>query len=69
MVKNSVGELEYFQVAQTVAGAETLSRELAAIRNTGDYYRRTILTLDLIDRDEGGIRCRNVIEWLLGTES
>ena len=65
VVKNRQGETEYYQVSLTIADQSTLDRELSAIENTGDYYRRTILTLDLIDTDEKGIQCRNVINWLL----
>lgn len=65
VVKNQDGEMEYFQVSQTVADEKTLERKLSAIKNTGDYYRRTILSMDLLDSDENGIRCRNLLNWLL----
>lgn len=67
VVKNTDGEAEYYQVAQTLSSAETLKRELSAIENTGDYYRRTILTMDLVETSEKGIRCRNLVDWLTET--
>ena len=65
VVKNREGEIEYFQVSQTIADKPTLERELSAIKNTGDYYKKTILTMDLLESSEEGISCRNLINWLL----
>jgi predicted AAA+ superfamily ATPase len=66
VIKNQDGVTEYFQVAQTVAETKTLEREMSAVKNTGDNYMKTILTLDLFKTDETGIECKNVIDWLLG---
>ncbi|MBQ2659707.1 ATP-binding protein [Candidatus Saccharibacteria bacterium] len=66
VIKNTDGEVEYYQVTQTLASEETRKRELSAIENTGDYYRRTILTMDLAETSEKGIRCRNLVDWLTG---
>ena len=68
VVKNLNGETEYFQVSQTVVDKATLSRELASIENTGDYYKRTILTMDPLETSEKGILCRNLINWLVEAE-
>ncbi len=65
VVRNAEMEWEYFQVSLTLAEAGTRERELAALENTGDFYRRTVLTMDPIDTDERGIRCRNLVQWLL----
>ena len=65
VVKNSDGVTQYFQVAQTVAQEETLQRELRSLDNTGDHYKKTLLTLDSFDTDEQGIEHRNIINWLL----
>lgn len=65
VVKNREGEMEYYQVSQTIASNETLERELAALKNTGDYYKKTILTMDLIESSENGISCHNLVNWLL----
>lgn len=65
VIRNHEGEMEYYQVSQTIAGGDTLKRELAAVKNTGDYYKKTILTMDLLESSEDGIMCRNLINWLL----
>lgn len=65
VVKNSNGVTEYFQVSQTVADDKTLGREVDAFQNTGDNYRKTLLTLDPFDTDEAGIERRNVVNWLM----
>lgn len=62
--KNLDGTLDYYQVAETAAGPETLARELSSIENTGDKYRKTLLTLDLIETDESGVAKRNIVNWL-----
>lgn len=62
--KNLDGTLDYYQVAETAVGPETLARELASIENTGDRYRKTLLTLDLIETDEAGVARRNIVNWL-----
>lgn len=68
VIKNHDGEMEYYQVSQSIADGDTLKRELAAIKTTGDYYKKTILTMDLLDSSEDGIMCRNLINWLLDAE-
>ena len=62
--KNLDGTLDYYQVAETAASPETLARELASIENTGDKYRKTLLTLDLIETNEAGVARRNIVNWL-----
>jgi predicted AAA+ superfamily ATPase len=65
VVKNADGVTEYFQVSQTVAAEKTLAREKDAFNNTGDSYKKTLLTLDLLETNESGIERKNVIGWLL----
>ncbi len=67
VAKNMDGTLDYYQVAETATGAETFEREVAPIKNTGDDYRKTLLTLDLMETNDAGLRKRNIINWL--TES
>ena len=68
VIRNHEGEMEYYQVSQTIAGGDTLKRELAAMKNTGDYYKKTVLTMDLLESSEDGIMCRNLINWLLSAD-
>ena len=63
VVRNRDGETEYFQVAETATG-DTLTREKSSLDNTGDDYRKTILTMDSVETDEGGIARRNLLKWL-----
>lgn len=65
VVKNKGGDTEYYQVSQTLANEETLNRELAAFKNTGDHYARTILTMDPIETNDAGIMHKNIVRWLL----
>lgn len=67
VVKNSGGMTEYFQVSQTAIDDRTLQREMSALENTGDNYRRMLLTLDPFAVDEAGIERKNLIDWLLET--
>lgn len=64
VVKNIDGTLEYFQVAETVAEAETFAREVGNFENTGDTYKKTLLTLDLLETNDAGIYKRNIVNWL-----
>ncbi len=64
VVRDADGMSKYFQVTQTATG-QTLERELAPLKNTGDNYPKTVLTLDLLETDEDGIERRNLINWLL----
>ncbi len=64
VAKNTDGTLDYYQVAETVAATETFAREVNGFLNTGDKYRKTILTLDLLEADEAGILRRNIVNWL-----
>lgn len=66
VVRDDDGVTEYYQVAMTATDDVTLSREIEAFPDLKDNYRKTILTLDLIDTNEAGIEKKNVIKWLLG---
>lgn len=57
--------VEYYQVSETVRGAETLSRELRPLENIRDHNLKFLLTMD--DDPEvshNGIRQINVLNWL-----
>ena len=59
--------IEYFQVAQTLRGKETLSRELAPLNAIPDHNPKFLLTRDYEPKTSyNGIRQLNVLEWLLG---
>ena len=64
VAKRTDGAFDYYQVAETLSGDATASREFAAIDNTGDDYDKTILSMDMIETDDRGIRRKNIINWL-----
>ena len=58
---------EYYQVAETIRGRETLSRELAPLNAIHDHNPKFLLTRDYEPKtSHNGIRQLNVLEWLLG---
>ena len=58
---------EYYQVAETVRGEETLARELSSLKAIRDHYPKFLLTRDYEPKiSHNGIRQINVLEWLLG---
>lgn len=59
------GQIEYYQVSQSVLDPNTLQRELAPLEKTGDNYPKYLLTRDYDDTIYNGIRHQNVLEWLL----
>lgn len=56
--------IEYYQVADTVNGDETLVRELTPFKSLKDNYPKFILTRDYGRIDHNGIKQVNVLEWL-----
>ena len=56
--------IEYYQVADTVNGDETLVRELTPFKSLKDNYPKFILTRDYGRIDHNGIKQMNVLEWL-----
>lgn len=64
-IAETANGVEYYQVADTVKGAETLARELTPFKGLKDNYPKFILTRDYGDIDHNGIKQMNVLEWLL----
>jgi predicted AAA+ superfamily ATPase len=57
---------EYYQVAETVRGNETLSRELSSLNAIRDHNPKFLLTRDYEPKTtHNGIKQLNVLEWLL----
>ena len=62
------GQLEYYQVAYTVVGADgaILQRELAPLQDVKDFYPRYLLTMDLMPPvSHEDIKQLYVLDWLL----
>jgi uncharacterized protein len=63
-VKND--ERRYFQVALSILDETVRKRELASLASIKDNYEKTILSMDTLKiPDTDGIKCRNVVDWLL----
>ena len=60
------GEVEYYQVTQTMLPEDVYEREVRSLRDVGDNFPKTVLSLDsfLVPID-GGIKHRNIVDWLL----
>ncbi len=60
------GEIEYYQVCQTLMTDGTRERETRALMRPADRYPKTVLTLDRFGLgNDNGIMIRNVVDWLL----
>jgi predicted AAA+ superfamily ATPase len=58
---------EYYQVSETLRGAETLARELAPLNAIRDHNPKFLLTRDYDPPgSHNGIRQLNALDWLLG---
>lgn len=60
------GEIEYYQVAQTVMETTTLERELASLNSVKDYYPKYLITMDNVPNiSHNGIKQIYALDWLL----
>jgi predicted AAA+ superfamily ATPase len=64
-VENRNGDIEYYQVSDTVNDEKTFEREFSSLRTLRDSYPKYILTLDYDNAIIDGIQKINVIDWLL----
>ena len=58
--------VEYYQVALNVLNDETLERELASLEKIKNNYPKFLLTTDLGEGENEGIKRINVFDWLIG---
>lgn len=65
--KNSIGEIEYYQVAWQMTNESTIEREFGALEKINDNYPKYLLTTDSFTQNRSGIRQINVFNWLLET--
>lgn len=63
-------EKKYYQVTLSLLEEDVRNREFAPLKNIHDNYEKTILTLDRVynETSEEGIKCRNIIDFLLEKE-
>ena len=64
-VKNSTGEIEYYQVSWEISNKETQEREFAPLEKIKDNYPKFLLTTDTFTQNKSGIIHKNVFNWLL----
>ena len=65
-VAEGINGTEYFQVAQTIMGQDTLARELSPLESIRDHFPKFILTRDYEPKIfHNGIKLLNVLDWLL----
>ena len=57
--------VEYYQVALSVLNDDTLERELASLEKIKNNYPKFLLTTDLGEGENEGIKRINVFDWLL----
>ena len=61
------GNIEYYQVAQTVLAEETLNRELSSLNAISDHHPKYLITLDDTPvTSHNGIKQIYALDWLLG---
>ena len=60
------GYTEYYQVADTVMGVDTLDRELKSLNGIRDHNPKYLLTMDNVPNvSHNGIKQLYVLDWLL----
>ena len=60
------GEIEYYQVAQSVIDSETLKRELTPLKSIKDHFPKYLITMDnLPNVTHNGIKQLYALDWLL----
>jgi predicted AAA+ superfamily ATPase len=65
VVKNRIGEIEYYQVAWEISNHETKEREFRPLETVKDNYPKFLLTTESFLQSRSGIIHKNVFEWLL----
>ncbi|MGI6337096.1 MAG: ATP-binding protein [Eubacteriales bacterium] len=67
-VSEKRGEKLYVQVVYLLAAEETIAREFGAYDNIRDNYPKYVVSLDEFDMSRGGIKHRNIRDFLLTEE-
>ena len=60
------GQIEYYQVSQTVMDEGTFAREITPLQMIKDNYPKFLLSRDHAGNNYKGIQHINVLDWLLG---
>ena len=63
------GKVEYYQVTQTMLPEDVREREVRSLKDVGDNFPKTVLSLDpFVVPIPGGIKHRNIVDWLLESD-
>ncbi len=68
-VVDNFGERFYIQVADYLSSDEVIKREFGAYKNVADNFPKYVITMDKIDYSQNGIIHKNIIDWLLESQS
>ena len=68
VVQTNDGEVEYYQVTETMLGKKTRMRELRSLDSIADHSRKYVITMDVGETSYNGIKQVNAIDWLLRGE-
>jgi uncharacterized protein len=65
IVKNRIGEIEYYQVSWEIPNLETEQREFTPLETVKDNFPKFLLTTESFPQNKSGIIHKNVFKWLL----
>lgn len=65
IVKNRIGEIEYYQVSWEIPNLETEQREFTPLETVKDNFPKFLLTTESFPQSKSGIIHKNVFKWLL----
>lgn len=63
VVQKNDGSIEYYQVAWSLDNEDTFAREIRPLETLNDSYAKFIITADLFEGNENGIKIRNFVNW------
>ena len=66
-IATNANEKIYFQVTETMMSEDVRRRELTPLQKVRDNYEKIVLSLDPgLETSYGGIKSKNLIDWLIG---
>ena len=68
VARNRQGNLEYYQVAETMRDEQTRERELSALNSIDDNNPKIVITMDIGENNYAGIIQINVVDWLTNAD-
>jgi superfamily II DNA/RNA helicase len=65
IAQSANGDIEYFQVSQTVMDSAVFDREIASLDKIDDHNPKFLITMDYLNISHKGIKQVNLLDWLL----